>query len=73
MSLVLELVVGLAVGTLLLAVIGRRVALLVWVLCQEALMYFGLLPYPHDVTPHRRASTPSRAARGDRKRPLDNA
>jgi hypothetical protein len=45
--------------------IARRSALLLWVAWHEALMYLGLLPYPHEV-PQRRRIRPSRGA------PLDD-
>ena len=44
--------------------LGRRLALVVWVFCHEALMYFGLLPYPQEVPPRSRI----RPAGGSRAR-----
>jgi hypothetical protein len=38
--------------------LGRRLALVLWVFCHEALMYFGLLPYPHEVAPRSRIRPP---------------
>jgi hypothetical protein len=72
MSLALGILVGFAVAVALLVVVGRRLALLLWVFCHEALMYFGLLPYPHEVVPHRRIRPPSGAALADRNPPPDS-
>ena len=38
--------------------LGRRLALGLWVFCHEALMYFGLLPYPHEVAARNRIRPP---------------
>jgi hypothetical protein len=73
MSLTLAMVVGLTVGLFLLVVISRRLALLLWVFWHEALMYFGLLPYPHEVGPRRRIRPASSAPQADRNPPSDSS
>jgi hypothetical protein len=69
MNLALGILVGVAVGLLLLAAIRRRLGLLLWVFCHEALMYFGLLPYPHEVARRPRVRPPGSAALADRNLP----
>jgi hypothetical protein len=66
MNVALGILVGVTVGVLLLVVIRRRLALLLWVFCHEALMYFGLLPYPHEVARRPRVRPPRGAALADR-------
>ncbi|MFL5820575.1 MAG: hypothetical protein ACJ76S_07830 [Solirubrobacteraceae bacterium] len=65
MSLAVAILVGFLVGLLLLAVIGRRLAVFLWVFCQESLMYFGLLPYPQEVVRRRRVRPSGRAGPAD--------
>ena len=41
----------------------------VWVLCHEALMYFGLLPYPHEWPHAPRSATQRRCTSGTEPHP----